>query len=338
MLRISKKLLAIGLVASAWAVSSCGNRLINNAESGKTKDGNEYRIYRTGDDSHKITEGDLIDFHFVVKNHKDSLLQSSYQSQGGQPVKPIEAYPFSEKESQKTILAMMKMLTVGDSAVFRIKTEIEYKENQDGVRKSIEQMKKNVASLPDSVREKNADKIALQLKQAEAEINKPSIFPKGTFLTYQIKILKVENLADKQKKEKADAEKSSKKEKEDIDKYIAANKLKPTVTKSGLQYVIIKEGKGESPKKGTKVKVHYTGKLADGKVFDSSEKKEPIEFPLGIGQVIQGWDEGIMLLNKGAKAILIIPNVLGYGGASQPGSPIPPYSPLFFEVELVDFK
>jgi len=111
-----------------------------------------------------------------------------------------------------------------------------------------------------------------------------------------------------------------------------------TQTASGLFYQINTEGSGEKPTTGNTVKVHYKGELLDGTVFDSSFKRnEPIEFNLGIGQVIPGWDEGIALLNQGAKATFIIPSDLAYGSAGA-GGVIPPNATLKFEVELVSFK
>jgi peptidylprolyl isomerase len=108
-----------------------------------------------------------------------------------------------------------------------------------------------------------------------------------------------------------------------------------TKTASGLQYVILKAGDGDLPKKGDLVKVHYTGTLEDGTKFDSSyDRNEPIQFPLGRGQVIPGWDEGIALLHVGDKAKLVIPADLAYG-ASGAGGVIPPNATLIFEVELV---
>ncbi|MDA7566860.1 peptidylprolyl isomerase [Flavobacteriaceae bacterium] len=107
------------------------------------------------------------------------------------------------------------------------------------------------------------------------------------------------------------------------------------VTPSGLRYKILNKGNGDSPTKGDKVKVHYKGMLIDETVFDSSYKRnQPIEFNVGIGQVIPGWDEGIMLLKKGEKAKFIIPSNLGYGEAGA-GGVIPSNATLVFEVELL---
>ena len=106
-------------------------------------------------------------------------------------------------------------------------------------------------------------------------------------------------------------------------------------TKTGLKYIVLKKGKGKKPSSGDLVKVHYKGELLDGTVFDSSYKRnQPIEFKVGEGQVISGWDEGIMLLNKGDKARFIIPSYLAYG-ENGAGGVIPPNATLIFEVELV---
>jgi FKBP-type peptidyl-prolyl cis-trans isomerase len=107
-------------------------------------------------------------------------------------------------------------------------------------------------------------------------------------------------------------------------------------TDSGLRYQIIQKGDGVKAEKGQTVSVHYKGQLIDGTVFDSSYKRnEPIDFPLGVGQVIPGWDEGIGLLNVGDKARLVIPSHLGYGSRGA-GGVIPPDANLIFDVELVN--
>ncbi len=108
-------------------------------------------------------------------------------------------------------------------------------------------------------------------------------------------------------------------------------------TPSGLKYVVVAEGQGESPKSGAAVTVHYTGKLLNGKKFDSSvDRGQPIDFPVGRGQVIKGWDEALLAMKKGEKRVLIIPPQLGYGPSGR--GPIPPNAYMVFDVELVNFQ
>lgn len=108
-------------------------------------------------------------------------------------------------------------------------------------------------------------------------------------------------------------------------------------TESGLRYQFIQRGNGKKAENNKTVAVHYEGSLENGKVFDSSYKRKPIEFPLGQGNVIEGWDEGIALLQVGDKARFVIPSHLGYG-ASGAGGVIPPNATLIFDVELMDVK
>jgi peptidylprolyl isomerase len=108
-------------------------------------------------------------------------------------------------------------------------------------------------------------------------------------------------------------------------------------TASGLKYIIREKGRGVQPEKGAQVKVHYTGKLTNDTIFDSSyNRNQPFSFKIGQGQVIKGWDEGVSLLHQGDKATLIIPAELGYGSRSTGN--IPPNSTLIFDIELLEVK
>ena len=105
-----------------------------------------------------------------------------------------------------------------------------------------------------------------------------------------------------------------------------------------MRYQVIQKGDGTQAEKGKTVSVHYKGSLPDGTVFDSSFKRnQPIDFPLGMGHVIAGWDEGISLLQVGDKARFVIPPHLGYGQRGA-GGVIPPNATLIFDVELMDVK
>lgn len=129
--------------------------------------------------------------------------------------------------------------------------------------------------------------------------------------------------------------KATKLAKEAGEKFLAENGKKEGVrtTASGLQYVVEKEGTGKSPKADDQVTVHYTGRLLNGKVFDSSVSRgEPATFPLN--RVIPGWTEGLQLMKEGGKTVFFIPSDLAYG-ANGAGPDIPPHSTLIFEVELI---
>jgi peptidyl-prolyl cis-trans isomerase A (cyclophilin A) len=131
------------------------------------------------------------------------------------------------------------------------------------------------------------------------------------------------------------AEEAARAAQEAADAAIADLKAGAEKTASGLMYIIHEDGNGPKPAAGQNVKVHYELKLADGVVVDSSYSRgTPLEIPIGVGRVIPGWDEGIQLLNEGAKATLIVPSELGYG-PSGAGGVIPPNATLIFKVELV---
>ncbi|MFI5149155.1 MAG: FKBP-type peptidyl-prolyl cis-trans isomerase [Bacteroidia bacterium] len=124
-----------------------------------------------------------------------------------------------------------------------------------------------------------------------------------------------------------------------IKKYLADNKIKTKPAKSGLYYIETQKGTGDNIKAGQTVSVKYTGKFFNGEVFDASDKHPgaaPIDFVVGQKQVIAGWDEALQLMKKGGKATLVIPSVIAYG--EQGSGPIRPYTPLTFDLEVVNVK
>ncbi len=134
-------------------------------------------------------------------------------------------------------------------------------------------------------------------------------------------------------KEKAEKERLEKKKKLAAD--LAAKKKEAKVDQSGLGIYVVKKGTGKKPKAGETVHVHYTGYLTDGTKFDSSyDRKRPLVFQVGKGNVIAGWDKGLMELKEGEKAVFFIPHHLGYGERGA-GGVIPPNADLIFEVELI---
>jgi FKBP-type peptidyl-prolyl cis-trans isomerase FkpA len=248
--------------------------------------------------------GDFVTLNFIYKTSKDSVLRNTWKD--GNPIQ-VEVQPSSFKGGLEDGL---QMLSVGDSASFQISADSLFK-------------KTFMAPMP-------------------------AFIDSGSALTFVMKVLKVQNRAEfekdqakmmEERKQKLEQQMSKQKDIDEslIKDFVSKNGIKATRTNSGVYYSIIEKGKGSTPKAGQKVLVNYTGKLLNGSVFDSSVGKEPLEFAVGVGQVIPGWDEGISLLNEGAKAVLVIPSSLAYG-PMQMGEKIPPFSVLFFEVELVKIK
>ena len=149
----------------------------------------------------------------------------------------------------------------------------------------------------------------------------------------------VEDFFQKQEeRQRAEAAEMYKGAKSEGEKYLSENAKKEGVTTlpSGLQYQVLKEGNGKSPKATDKVVCHYEGMLIDGTMFDSSiQRGEPATFPLN--GVIAGWTEGLQLMKEGAKYRFFIPYQLGYGERGA-GASIPPFATLVFDVELIEVK
>lgn len=248
----------------------------------------------------KVKNGDYVVMHFISKVGKD-ILDDTYKF--GEPqtimVKPEIGLP-SE---------VLPFLQVGDSVRVTL---------------SIDSLVKRIGN-PNFA----------QLKE------------KGSNMEYAIKVFGIKTkeqvqaeAIEQEKKAKESAEKNSKEEEGKLEEYIKKTGLEYKSLASGLRFVITQaKPEATQAKQGDTVLVHYTGKLLDGKVFDSSVSRgEPFQFVLGMGAVIRGWDEGIAQLRKGEKATLIIPSRIGYGAQGAGGGQIPPFATLIFDVELIDIK
>lgn len=269
-----------------------------------------YKMY-TDKSGETIKDSDVVFLNFTEKSETDSVLNSSYD------VDRTALVPVQKSTFKGDIFAALRMLSEGDSAAFKI----------------------NIDSMV-----------------AKAGMPKPENL-KGKYVVYTIKIEKVipkGKLSDSifnakiQDYLKTDREKAKNSESSKINNYISSKKLKPTVTSSGLNYVITTEGSGPKPNRGDTVYVNYTGQFTSGKVFDTSypeiAKKAgtfnpqrpytPLVMSVGLGGSIPGFEEGLMLFPKGTKATLILPSKLAYGERGQ-GQGIGPFTPLVFEIEIV---
>jgi FKBP-type peptidyl-prolyl cis-trans isomerase len=289
---------------------------------GRTKSGIEYRIFRrsngrytlrtdvnpAGDPTYSTRIGKTLAAHMQYRTAKDSVLFST-RKQLGMPAQ----IPLAALQERGGIEEAVTWLQAGDSAVFRF--------NLDSIfAKSFRQpvppfMKKAGNTLTMLV------KVQKLMTPAEAQAEQQKMMEMA------------------QKKADADAAEFIAKDDALIQDYLKKNNLTGVKTSGGTYYVVTKAGTGPKPQAGQTVSVLYTGMLLNGKVFDSSEKNggQPITFPLGRGQVIRGWDQGLLELNQGTKAILLIPSPLAYGSRGA-GADIPANAILRFDVELVDVK
>jgi len=168
---------------------------------------------------------------------------------------------------------------------------------------------------------------------------RPPFIRAGSYLTFDVKIDKVQSREELDKELAAEAEKQGAVEQVNIEKYLSDKKINPEKTNSGLLYVLTRKGGAEKAKAGDTVVVHYTGTLLNGNKFDSSvDRCEPLEFAVGTGAVIKGWDEAFTTLGKGAKGTLIIPSKIGFGPNASPNGAIPAFSTLVFDFEFINIK
>ncbi|WP_400194173.1 FKBP-type peptidyl-prolyl cis-trans isomerase [Hymenobacter sp. B81] len=310
------------LAAGALGLASC-DKTSGGGDFAKTPSGIEYQVFKNeggkyssreiaaGGDSaaYRKRLGQIIALHVEYRTAKDSVLFQSRKQQMGYPVR----VPLQPVKAKGGLEEAISMLQPGDSAVFRF----------------------------------NADSLSIKTTGQPAP---PPIKKHGNTMILYVKVDAIQSQADAmvaqqkamqemQVKQQQHAEAQKPKDEAIIQAYVQKNNLKTQKTASGLHYVVTQPGAGAKPSQGQVVSVNYRGTLLDGKEFDSSARNggKPIEFPLGVGAVIPGWDEGIALLGKGAKGVFLIPSSLAYGQRGA-GNDIPADAVLRFDVELVDVK
>lgn len=297
MKKINFKLMAVALMAIAMV--SCSKSKYKGYDV--TESGLHYKFYIQNDDAQAPQIGDVLTLSLVYKTENDSVVEDSR----------LAPYPFQiilqESQYDADLYEGLSLMKLGDSASLVINAEYFYTKT---------------AGFPDA----------------------PSFVTPETMFIFDLKIEEIISKADfeaqmaqmqKEMEELAIIQEMH--EPEIIQEYIKENNIRVKPSASGLYYIETQKGSGHRAKNGMMCKVNYKGYLFDGTVFDSSEGREPFEFRLGQDAVIQGWHEGIALMNVGGKAKLILPSSLAYG-ANGAGGMIPPYSPLVFEVELIDAK
>jgi FKBP-type peptidyl-prolyl cis-trans isomerase FkpA len=269
----------------------------------KTETGLKYKIV-VDSAGEPADTGDMAIVHMIFENEKDTF----NTVKRGMPIQ-ILLQPSPMKSSfEKTIEEGISLLSEGDSAVFLLSNDSLYA-NRD--------------SLPKGVKA-------------------------GSFLEARIKVVKIYTKDEMQKEQEAEKKQQEDQEKQAyaqlakdtmaIKEYLSQKKIKPTGrTQLGVYYVIHKKGKGEKISQGDSVTVNYTGKLLDGKEFDSSKERGPFTFIPGVSQVILGWHEVATQLVKGDKVTAYIPSIIGYGPQGSPPV-IPPDANLIFEMEVLDVK
>lgn len=282
--------------------------------NGGFKQGPNGLLYNVHKDSGaaKLKKGDFISAYLVVKTDGDSVLYSAYEA--GQP----QFVVVQEPQFKGDFMEGLTLIGQGDSATFKVATDSIFK---GGVQR------------PPYLK---------STKYLLYDVKIEKVIPKGT-LTDEVFQRTVSTYVNEQ------MAKVKKQEPAKIKKYIDDNKLKVTTADSGLLYVITKPGSGPNIAVNDTAVVKYTGKLLSGKVFDTNIKEDavkaklpqmemrgfqPIRFPVGQHGVIPGWDMAFQLLNKGAKATLVIPSALAYG--ERGNQVIPPNAPLVFDVEVID--
>jgi FKBP-type peptidyl-prolyl cis-trans isomerase len=274
-----------------------------------TSTGLQYKIEKKGEGP-KPKNGELLLIDIISKTEDGKAVQEYPDI--------VVKYQDSNFQADGGIYEAISMLKKGDRFIFKLPAKKAFRPTKD-------QLKENTL-LYTHVYLKDIIINEQQLEQLQKEQLKAMLEKRNDYIEKQLP-----------------------KDLEIINNYLVKNQIKASATNSGLRYVIDKPGKGANPKPGNTVKVHYTGRTLEGKIFDTSiaevaqknnmydarRRYEPLEFRIGEGGMIEGFEEGVKLLKKHAKAHLFLPSVLAYGEAEL-SSHIKAHSNLIFEVELVD--
>ena len=251
---------------------------------------------------------------------------------------------FVENEENKKpivgdiLVLQMKYTTEKDSVLFDTK---EF--NGQPFRMKMNAVSKNGGTIDDAfalMHEGDSAQFILDAERFYTETKNtevPTFIKKGSKLVFNIKLVEIFSY-DKYLEEKKTADvMTAEQEQKILKSYLENANITVTPSTTGLYYIEDKAGKGNFPKNGQKVKLHYTGSFVSGEVFDSSLKRgEIFEFEIGTKQVIPGLEEGICMMKKGGKSTLIIPSSIAYG--NQQYKMIQPFSTLIFEVELINIE
>ncbi len=259
------------------------------------KSGVIYRVEKTNPEGKQITEGTIVHGHYSV-SFGDSLVFDN----SNQPVAPMFGAMSQNKAFQGDLIDGLFLMKEGETYTFAF----------------------------------SYDSIS-RVQQV------PPFFKKDEYAYYKVYVAKSQSLESFQK-EQDSIQKAQMRindslqliESDLVMDYLAKNQIS-NIHFDGIYYKKLSSGSGEKPQAKDQVKVHYTGKFLDGRVFDSSiPRNEPLSFTIGAGQMIKGFEIGVKLMQKGEKAVIVIPSSLAYGGRQR--GEIPPYSPLVFELELVE--
>jgi FKBP-type peptidyl-prolyl cis-trans isomerase len=259
------------------------------------KSGVNYRIEKSNPSGKQVTEGTVVKGHYSVA-FGDSLIFDN----SNQPVAPMFAAMSQNRAFQGDLIDGLFLMKEGETYTFAF--------SYDSIKK-VQQV--------------------------------PPFFKENEYAYYKVEVVQALTMEDFQKEQDSIRKEQMRindslqlVEMDRVLEYLSKNQIS-NIPFDDIYYKKLSSGSGEKPQANDQVKVHYTGKFLDGKVFDSSiPRNEPLSFTIGKGQMIKGFEIGVKLMQKGEKAVIVIPSALAYG-ARQRGE-IPPFSPLVFELELVD--